>query len=37
MNEQTIGAIMGNYDIALLAGHGVMHSSDSLNGDNVHK
>ena len=27
MNEQTIGAIMGNYNVALLAGHKVMHDS----------
>ena len=37
MIEQTIGAIMGNYDLAMLAGHKVMHLSDSLKGDNVHK
>ena len=37
MNGQTIGAIMKNYDVALLAGHNVMHYSDCLKGDNVHK
>ena len=37
MNDQTIGTIMGNFDVALLAGHNVMHDSDSLKGDNMHK
>ena len=37
MNWQTIGAIMENYDVAQLAGHNVMHYSDCLKGDNVHK
>ena len=37
MNEQNIGAIMGNYDVALLAGHNVMHDYDSLKEDNVYK
>ena len=40
MNGHTTGAIMENYDIAMLAGHNVhnvMHYSDSLTGDNVHK
>ena len=36
MNEQTIGTITGNYDVALLAGHNVMHDSDSPTGYNVH-
>ena len=37
MNGQTIGAIMENCDIAMLAGHNVMYYSDSLKGDSVHK
>ena len=37
MNGQTIGAIMENYDVAMLAGHNVMYYSDSLKGDKVHK
>ena len=37
MNGQTIGTIMENYDVAMLAGHNVVHYSDSLKGDNVHK
>ena len=37
MNGQTIGAIMENYDVATLAGHNVMHYSDSLKEDNLHK
>ena len=37
MNRQTIGAMMENYDVAMLAGHNVMYSSDSLKGDSVHK
>ena len=37
MNGQTIGAIMENYDVAMLAGHNVMYYSDSLKGDSVHK
>ena len=36
MNEQFIGAITSNYDVVLLAGHNVMHDSDSPKGDNVH-
>ena len=36
MNGQTIGAIMENYDVAMLAGHNVMYYSDSLKGDSVH-
>ena len=36
MNEQIIGAIIGNYDVALLAGHNVMRDSGPLKGDNVH-
>ena len=35
INGKTIGAILGNYDVALLAGQNVMHDSDSLKGDNV--
>ena len=27
---------MENYDVAMLAGHNVMHYNDSLKGDNVH-
>ena len=37
MNEQTVGAILENYDVAMLAGHNVMHDSDSLNEDYLHK
>ena len=37
MNGQTIGAIMENYDVAMLAGHNVMYYSDSLKGDSEHK
>ena len=37
MDGQTIGAIMENYDVAMLAGHNVMYYYDSLKGDNVHK
>ena len=37
MNGHTIGAIMENYDVAMLAGHKVMHYSDILKGDNVHE
>ena len=37
MNEQTVGAILENYDVAMLAGHNVMHFSDSLKEDNLHK
>ena len=37
MNEQNIGAIMENYDVAMLAGHNVMYYSDSLKEDSVHK
>ena len=31
------GAIVENYDVAMLAGHNVMYYSDSLNEDLVHK
>ena len=37
MNRQTIGAIMENYDVAMLAGHNVMYYSNSLKGDSAHK
>ena len=37
MNGKTIGAIMENDDVAMLAGHNVMYYSDSLKGDSVHK
>ena len=37
MDGQTIGDIMENYDVAMLAGHYVMYYSDSLKGDSVHK
>ena len=37
MNGQTIGVIMENCDVAMLAGHNVMYYSDSLKGDSVHK
>ena len=37
MNGHTIGAIMENFDVAMLAGHNVMHYNDSLKGDNMHK
>ena len=37
MNGQTGGAIMENYDVAMLAGHNVMYYSDSLKGDSVNK
>ena len=37
MNGHTIGAIMENNDVALLAGHNVMHYNDSLKGDKVHE
>ena len=37
MNGQTIGAIMENYDVAMLAGHNVMYYSDNLKGDSVPK
>ena len=33
MNGQTSGAIMENYDAALLAGFNVMHYSDSIRRD----
>ena len=36
MNKQIIGAIIGNYDVALLVGHNVMRNSRRLKGDNVH-
>ena len=37
MNGQTIGVIIENYDVAMLAGHNVMYYSDSLKGASVHK
>ena len=37
MNGHTIGTIVENYDVAMLAGHNVMQFSDSLKGDNVHE
>ena len=37
MNGQTIGAILENYDVAMLAGHKVMHYSDSPREDYLHK
>ena len=37
MNEQTVGAILENYDVAMLAGHNVMHYSDSLKEEYLHK
>ena len=37
MNGHTIGAMVENYDVAMLAGHNVMHYNDSLKGDNVHE
>ena len=37
MNGQTFGAVMENYDVAVLAGYNVMHYSDSLKEDNLHK
>ena len=37
MNEQTVGAILENYDVAMLAGHNVMHYSDSLKEDYLQK
>ena len=37
MNGQTVGAIMENYDVAMLAGHNGMYYSDSLKGDSVQK
>ena len=37
MDGHTIGAIMENYDVAMLTGHNVMHYNDSLKGDNVHE
>ena len=37
MNGHTVGAIVENYDVAMLAGHNVMHYNDSLKGDNVHE
>ena len=37
MNGHTIGAMMENYDVAMLAGHNVVHYNDSLKRDNVHK
>ena len=33
MNEQTVGVILENYDVAMLAGYNVMHYSDSLKED----
>ena len=35
MNEQTVGAILENYDVAMLAGH--IRYSDSLKEDYLHK
>ena len=35
MNGHTIGAILENYDVAMLARHNVMHYNDSLKGDKV--
>ena len=37
MNGHTIGTMMENYDVAMLAGHNVVHCNDSLKGDNVHE
>ena len=37
MNGHTIGAMIENYDVAMLARHNVMHYNDSLKGDNVHE
>ena len=37
MNGHTISAMMENYDVAMLAGHNVVHYNDSLKGDNVHE
>ena len=37
MNEQTVGAIVENYDVAMLVGHNFMHYSDSLKEDYLHK
>ena len=37
MNEQTVGAILENCDVAMQAGHNVMHYSDSLKKDYLHK
>ena len=37
MNEQTVGAILENYDVAMLAEHNAMHYSDSLKEDYLHK
>ena len=37
MNEQTVGAILENDDVATLAGHNVMLYSDSLKDDHLHK
>ena len=37
MNGQNIGAMVENYDVAMLAGHNVMYYSESLKGDSVHK
>ena len=37
MNGHTIGAIVENYEVAMLVGHNVMHYNDSLKGDNVHE
>ena len=37
MNEQTVGAIVENYDVAMLAGHNAMHFSDSLKDDYLHQ
>ena len=37
MNELTVGPILENYDVAMLAGHNVMRYSDSLREDYLHK
>ena len=37
MKEQTVGAIVENHDVAMLAGHNAMHYSDSLKEDYLHK
>ena len=37
MIGHTICAIMEIYDVAMLAGHNVMHYNDSLKGDYVHE
>ena len=37
MNGHTVGAIMENYDVAMLAGHNVIHYNNSLKVDNMHE